>query len=51
MAFITDCDSIAPIPMMGQIDIQCWKTLHFILKAVQILRDASPSRTSGYLRI
>ena len=20
MAFITDCDSIAPIPMMGQID-------------------------------
>ena len=25
MAFITDCDSIAPIPMMGQIDIQCWK--------------------------
>lgn len=22
MAFITDCDSIAPIPMMGQIDIQ-----------------------------
>ena len=34
MAFITDCDSIAPIPMMGQID------LHYFVSVIKAFKPS-----------